>query len=106
LLGCLSQLEHEWGFEYKTFQNDKWVAEKIDLSCRQDKIPFNHYLSIAPFEPSEQKKWLDIAEKEELSVHHLRNKIKKESQYKSVEVPLLPEGKYDIIYVDPPEYLI
>ncbi len=73
---------------------------------RRTELSWGHHREVAPLEPSEQEKWLDIAEKEELSVHRLRNKIKKESQYKSVEVPPLPEGKYDIIYVDPPEYLI
>jgi len=48
-----SQLQHEWGFKYKTFQNDKWVAEKVDLSLRRDKIPFRHYKIITSYEPRE-----------------------------------------------------
>jgi len=54
----VSQLEHEWGFSYKTYANDKWVCKNIDFSIRIEKIYFRHYQIIAPFKPEEQKIWI------------------------------------------------
>jgi len=54
----VSQLEHEWGFKYQTYANDKWVANKIDWSVRTDRIPFRHYEAIASYEHKDQKIWI------------------------------------------------
>ncbi len=39
-----------------------WVVRRVELSLRSDKLDFNHHALVAPFEPKEQKEWLDKAE--------------------------------------------
>jgi len=34
----VSQLEHEWGFEYSTLADDKWVSSKFEISRRSRSV--------------------------------------------------------------------
>ncbi len=72
-----SQALEETGFTYETLRNDKWVANKIELSCRHDNLSFSHHQEVASLPPEAQKRWLDKAEKESLSVRELRHQVKR-----------------------------
>jgi hypothetical protein len=62
-----SQAIEETEFEYGTLRNDKYVADKIDLSRRRDNLSFAHHQDVADLKPEEQEKLLDIAEKENMN---------------------------------------
>jgi hypothetical protein len=82
-----SQAVDQTDYEYQTLADFKYVAGKIQFSFRNEKLSFTHHRQVAALEPAEQKKWLDIAEKESLNVHHLRNKIRKEKADGSAPEP-------------------
>lgn len=63
-------------FDYQTLRDDKWVAGQIQLSLRKDNLPYSHHKEVAPLPPDAQRRWLDKAEKEGLSVRELRHGIK------------------------------
>ncbi len=64
-------------YAYMTLAQFKYVSDRVSFCTRVQNLDWKHHQVVAVLEKEEQKKWLDIAEKEELSVHHLRNKIKK-----------------------------
>lgn len=73
-----SQALDETGLDYQTLRDYKYVASKVDLSLRNDKLGFHHHRAVAKLPPPEQKKFLARAAKEELSVDDLRLAIKKQ----------------------------
>lgn len=48
------------------------MANTFNLSCRHDKLSYEHHRTVRALPPREQKRWLDLAEKEELSKADLR----------------------------------
>ena len=65
----------ETRFDYQTLRNFAYVSRKIEMSCRQDKLAFEHHLTVAKLKPEEQKKWLELAAKEKLGYRRLRKSI-------------------------------
>lgn len=63
----------------------KWVADKIKPVRRLTSSSWHHHQIVASLEPKEQDKWLDIAEKEGLSVH-LSHKTVKDLRYTASNV--------------------
>jgi len=41
-------------YEYGTLRDSKWVASKIEMSCRHDNLSFEHHRQVAPLEPEDQ----------------------------------------------------
>jgi len=95
-----SQALERTEYEEQTLKGFRYVADKVETLRRRNNLEFGHHREVAPLTPEEQDKWLDIAEEEGLSVHHLRNKIKKEKKEK--ELANMPEGVFQVIYADPP----
>jgi hypothetical protein len=63
------------GLDRQTLRDDAWVAGEVDPSMRRADLSYQHHKAVAPLEPKEQKKWLDMAEKEGLSYRQLREAI-------------------------------
>lgn len=63
-------------FSYGTLRNDKYVAETIPLSLRNDKLRWNHHYLVAPLPPDQQQYWLNYAEEHQLTTRELRAAIK------------------------------
>ncbi len=76
------QAMEQTSFDYQTLRNDKYIASRIDLSRRRDKLSFGHHAEVASYEPHEQELLLERAEVLGLSIKQLR--LKKDS--------LLPKG--------------
>lgn len=72
-----AQVAAETGLEKSTLRNYKSVAAKVDVSLRSDKLPFAHHAIVASLPPAQQKKYLDLAEKEHLSSAQLSARIRK-----------------------------
>lgn len=92
------RIEEETGFKRNTLKNCKSVSASVDLSLRRDRLSFGHHKEVWALPPEQQDQWLDRAEQESMSVAQLRRAIKAE-KYEDVA---LPDGKYRIIYADPP----
>ncbi len=56
----VSQLQHEWGFKYDTYNSDRWVAKNFEFIRRRTKILIEHskYKEIAALEKEDQKIWI------------------------------------------------
>lgn len=102
---------------YQTLRNEKYVASKIDLSRRRD-IPWSVQAEVAPFEPKEQEKLLDMAEKTKATVKQIRKekhralidinrpKIKLDDHLINGdslwELQTIPDQSIDCVITDPP----
>ncbi|HEY0391663.1 MAG TPA: hypothetical protein VGC63_08145 [Solirubrobacterales bacterium] len=64
------------GYDVASLRNMAWVASQFDLSLRSDKLTWSHHVLLAPLEPAEQKRWLDHALEERLSVADLRIELR------------------------------
>jgi len=105
--GIQQGLESEWykekekltGFKKQTLMNAKSVSKCINSSVRTEKLTFRHHEIIAgAFNTSEeQTEWLKKAADNKWSTRTLKNEINKAKPQ-----PDLPEGKYQVIYADPP----
>lgn len=90
-------------FTYGTLANDKFVAGQIEFSLRNENLSFSHHVEVAKLPPNAQQRWLDKAEREELSTRDLRHRIRRNpSGIESLQEPPPLTGKYRIIYADPP----
>ena len=84
----------------QSLMNAAWVAERIEISRRRENLTWSHHSEVAALEPKDQDRWLDRAEKEDLTRSELRSLVRSERMGR--ETPDLPKGKYRVIYADPP----
>lgn len=64
------------GLEYGTLRLYAYVARKVQLLYRYNNLTFTHHYAVAKLkDPDEQKHWLSMAEKHDLSVQRLRKSI-------------------------------
>lgn len=77
-------------YEYGTLRNLSSICNSIELSRRRDKLSFKHHAEVSPYSPDLQTKYLDIAEKESLSVADLRDLIRKEHSNPLVSMEYQP----------------
>jgi len=62
--------------EYDALRQYRWVAENIEYVFRNTNLSWTHHYQVAALEPSEQRKWLEKAERKGWSVRELRQAIK------------------------------
>lgn len=63
-------------YDINTLKNAKWVCSRIERSRRRDNLSFSHHQEVAPLEPADQDKFLEIAGVRCLSRKSLRVIIK------------------------------
>ncbi len=91
------------GYDEGSLRNMTWVAEQVDLSLRNDKLSFNHHAAVAPLKPAAQEALLALAEDNNLSYRELRDEVRAFQRAEQLQTAKpLPEGKYRVIYADPP----
>jgi hypothetical protein len=64
------------GYDPASLRNMAWVAARVELSLRSDKLTWSHHVLVAPFEPHEQRRWLATAITQKLSVADLRVELR------------------------------
>jgi hypothetical protein len=64
------------GYDPATLRNLAWVASRVSLSLRSDKLTWSHHALVAPLEPEEQRYWLELAGRERMSVADLRIELR------------------------------
>jgi hypothetical protein len=65
------------GYDVATLRNMAWVSSQFDLSLRSDKLTWSHHVLLAPLDPDEQKRWLEHARDQRLSVADLRTELRR-----------------------------
>lgn len=64
------------GYDIASLRNMAWVASRFDLSLRSDKLTWSHHVLLAPLEVESQRRWLQRANEERLSVADLRLELR------------------------------
>jgi hypothetical protein len=67
------------GYDVATLRNMAWVASQFDVSLRSDKLTWSHHVLLAPLDPDEQRRWLEHAQAQRLSVADLRTELRRTS---------------------------
>ena len=63
------------GLNPETLRNWKWITNRVPASRRRDPLYLTHYALVAPLEPLEQGRWLEVAKEEEWSTRELKEAI-------------------------------
>lgn len=75
-----------------------YVASNIEKSRRRDNVSFSAHREVASLEPEQQIEVLDKVEEGGLSKIETRSLV----QQVKHKVPELPDGRYGVLYADPP----
>jgi hypothetical protein len=64
------------GLEYQTLANYAYVARRVQFSARAENLPFRHHVVVAKLKDTEeQRHWLEMAEKHNLTYKRLQKSI-------------------------------
>jgi signal transduction histidine kinase len=66
------------GYDVQTLMNMVYVASAYDVSERRPELSWSHHAELAALEPEERRRWLDVAERDRLSVRCLRQEVRRE----------------------------
>lgn len=103
--------EHKWGemyaeaiaetgLDYGTLRNFAYVAGRVSLSLRNDKLDFAHHMVVAKLKSSEdQREWLTNAEKHRMSVTRLRKSVNMGRVVMPQEIEEDPADKGHVTYM-------
>jgi len=98
--GMYDDIAEETGMEGNTLRQYKQVSEQVKSDTRVSDLSWTHHREVASLTPEKQELFLNRAIEEKLSVRELHNEIRKNGKiYESKE---LPDGKFNVIYADPP----
>lgn len=64
------------GYDVASLRNMAWVSSRFDLSLRSDKLSWSHHVLLAPLTGDEQRRWIERAVAERLSVADLRLELR------------------------------
>lgn len=86
------------GLSYGTLRNIASVSLSVDVSLRNDKLKFSHYVAVASQPKEKQKFYIDSALTLGLSVKELRALVHGPTEQKTVTCPncltnFIPNGK-------------
>ena len=70
------ELEEITGYSRSALKDFRSVATRIDSSCRQDDVSFEHHRFVAQLPPEQQKEFLQKVSEENLTVKELREEVK------------------------------
>jgi N6-adenosine-specific RNA methylase IME4 len=92
------------GLDYQTIADAKWMVGKFEFSRRRENLSWSHHREVAPFDPPTQDELLDVAEEREMDRKEFRDYIRLYKQGLAADSNghALPDGKYSVIYADPP----
>jgi len=86
-----------------TLSDAGWVASKIESTRRRVNLSWSHHREVAALEPDVQDELLSAAEKKGMSKRELRKAVRDyRAALNKLDPGPLPDGKYRIIYCDPP----
>ena len=96
------EAEKATGYAYDTLKQAKRVSSAIELCSRIHNLSWRHHQEVAAFEPNDQDTLLSEAEAEGWSIRDLRRAARRLKAEREYGTPDTPEGKYRVIYADPP----
>lgn len=76
------QMAEKYGYEVSSLDNMASVCRRVPISLRNENLTFNHHVAVAKLDTNNQKKYLQAAVDEGLSVRALRERVNGESNRK------------------------
>lgn len=64
------------GYDRKSLRNMRYVSSRFALSLRKDNLTWSHHALLTSLQPEEQRRWLERAISERLSVEDLRIELR------------------------------
>lgn len=71
-----ADFEAATGLSYQSLADLKYVASRVDISRRREKLSVSHHREVAPLAPELQDQWLSHAQENGLSSRELREQVK------------------------------
>lgn len=99
---ALDELQSSLGLARGTVHNRRYVAKNVSQEVRQLAPGYGHAAEVASLPPAEQREWMETATKEGLSTNELRREIRAKARRRTVQGQAVLEGRYRVIYADPP----
>jgi len=99
--GDVAKMALESDYAHQTWKNAASVSGRIEKYRRRYLLSWTHHAEVASLPPAQQDKLLDEAEKKGWSTRDIKRAARRAKAGERGEVPL-PEGKYRILYADPP----
>jgi hypothetical protein len=78
--------------DYQTLRNYAWVARKIPLSRRREKLSFGHHAEVAALPEPEQEYWLRKAQELQWSRNQIRHEVRQSLRERSQCAETGPPG--------------
>src|SRR3990167_9363544 len=94
-----SQAIEETGLDYDTLTSYKWVSGAFEFCPRGQNLSWSAHREIASVPESKREALLKRADKEGMTSREIKELVK---GINALPTPKLPEGKYNVIYADPP----
>ena len=85
------------GYDVASLRNMAWVAARFKVSLRSDTLTWSHHVLLAPLEPDEQRRWLERASEERLSVADLRIELRARRERGTSDVASAGEASEDLL---------
>lgn len=99
--GMYDDIVEDTGLAQRTLREYKHVAESVESGERSPDLTWAHHLKVAHLDKKQQMKILDEAVENAWTVKETREAVK-ELQRGKLKQPEMPDGKYGVIYADPP----
>lgn len=94
-------LDHE-AITESTKKQYRYLGKALPHDNRVEGVPFGHHQVVAGMEPEDQQEWLERSRERGWSQGDLRKEIRAAARTKVITGQATLEGKYRIIYADPP----
>src|SRR3990167_5467641 len=94
-----TQAIEETGLDYDTLATYKRIAEVFEFTPRGVNLSWSAHREIASAPKEKQIELLEKADKEMMTSREIKEVVK---QMNALPTPELPDGKYQVIYADPP----
>jgi hypothetical protein len=65
------------GYDVQTLMNMVYVATHFEFSQRRENLSWSHHAEVCALAPEERDRWLDLAERERMSVRCMREEIRR-----------------------------
>ena len=98
----IDQIKTVTGLAHQTLLNATYVSTHVAIEERRIAPSVSHAAAVAPLAPELQRVWLETAQREGYTVRELRDEIRASSRRKVVTGQAKLQGKYRVIYADPP----
>lgn len=98
----LGQIIDATGYAEQTLKNLKYLGENLHPSCRRNDLDFSAHFEVAALPPPDQSQWLERAVAEGWTKRDLRLNIRAARRRKVIDGQAVLEGRYRVIYADPP----